>query len=261
MAVLELRNVSKSYGTGRARVHALVEADLTVEPGEMVAVMGSSGSGKSTLLAIAGALAMADRGEVLVDGSRVGVLPPRKRAALRRRAIGYVYQDFNLLPGLTAAENVAVPLELDRVSPRRALLAALRALGQVGLCDYADSYPGELSGGQRQRVAIARAIVCEHRLLLADEPTGALDSVAGESIMRLIRKACRDGQAAVVVTHDAQVAAWADRIIFLSDGRIIDRTAPIPGPEVLLVGLRSRHAASSPASSSPASSGRAARPH
>jgi putative ABC transport system ATP-binding protein len=236
MSMLELRNVSKSYGTGRARVHALVEVDLSVEPGEMVAVMGPSGSGKSTLLAVAGALEVPDRGAVRVDGTLIGAMPARKRAGLRRRAIGYVYQDFNLLPGLTAAENVAVPLELDRVSPRRALLASLRALGQVGLCDFADSYPAELSGGQRQRVAIARALVTPRRLLLADEPTGALDSVTGESVMRLIRKTCRDGQAAVIVTHEAQVAAWADRVVFLSDGRIIDSTAPLPAPEVLLAG-------------------------
>src|SRR5438128_7205362 len=144
------------------------------------------------------------------------------KARLRRRSIGYVFQDFNLLPGLTAAENVALPLELDGVTARKARAAGMRALGELGLAEQASRFPDELSGGERQRVAIARAVVGERRLLLADEPPGALDSVAGETVMRLIRVACERGVAAVVVTHDAQLAAWADRVVFLRDGLIAD---------------------------------------
>jgi putative ABC transport system ATP-binding protein len=156
------------------------------------------------------------------------------RARLRRRAIGYVFQDFNLLPGLTAAENVALPLELDGSRAKAARTAALEALEELGVSERADHYPDELSGGQRQRVAIARAIVGDRLLLLADEPTGALDSVNGEAVMRLVRSACKRGVAGVLVTHDAQLASWADRVVFLRDGRIVDQSAPAVGPESLL---------------------------
>jgi putative ABC transport system ATP-binding protein len=156
------------------------------------------------------------------------------RARLRRRAIGYVFQDFNLLNGLTAAENVSLPLELDGTRARAARKVAQVALDELGLGDKGDRFPDELSGGERQRVAIARAVVGERRLLLADEPTGALDSLTGESVMRLLRSACGRGLAGVVVTHDAQLASWADRVIFLRDGRVVDRTAPAAGPETLL---------------------------
>jgi putative ABC transport system ATP-binding protein len=235
--MLQLRRVSKTYGFGPARVAALREVSLTVEPGTMVAVMGPSGSGKSTLLAIAGSLEQPTEGDVLLDGKPVTTLSAGKRGQLRRREIGYVFQDFNLLPGLTAAENVALPLELDGVSGRKARLAGLRALDQIGLGDRAERYPDQLSGGERQRVAIARAMAGDRRLLLADEPSGSLDSLTGESVMRLIRKACRQGMAAVLVTHDAQLASWADRVVFLSDGRLIDETAPPAGPESLLSGV------------------------
>ena len=156
------------------------------------------------------------------------------RARLRRRSIGYVFQDFNLLAGLTAAENVSLPLELDGLRTRAARRVALEALEELGLADRADSYPDDLSGGERQRVAIARAVVGDRRLLLADEPTGALDSVNGEGVMRLVRAACKRGVAGVMVTHDAQLASWADRVVFLRDGRVVDQTAPTPGPESLL---------------------------
>jgi putative ABC transport system ATP-binding protein len=147
------------------------------------------------------------------------------RARLRRRTIGYVFQDFNLLPGLTAAENVALPLELDGLSARKARVAGLRALEQLGLGERSGHFPDQLSGGERQRVAIARAMVGERRLLLADEPSGALDSVNSEAVMRLLHDACKnDGMTAVVVTHDAQLASWADRAVFLRDGRVIDQT-------------------------------------
>ena len=232
--VLELRRVSKTYLDGADEVHALREVDLTVEPGRMVAVMGPSGSGKSTLLTIAGALETPTAGEVLVGGHPLGPMSRDDRARLRRRAIGYVFQDFNLLPGLTAAENVALPLELDGLSAGKARTAGLRALAELGLADRASRFPDQLSGGERQRVAIARAVVGDRRLLLADEPTGALDSENGEAVMRMILTACKHGVAAVVLTHDAQLAAWADRVVFIRDGRIVDRTAPRPGPDSLL---------------------------
>ena len=234
MAILELRGVCKTYGAGAAQVRALAGVDLSVAAGQMVAVMGPSGSGKSTLLTIAGSLEEPDRGEVLVAGAVVGELSRGDKARLRRRTVGYVFQDFNLLPGLTAAENVALPLELDGTSAGKARAAGLRALDGLGLSERAGRYPDELSGGERQRVAIARAVAGDRRLLLADEPSGALDSVNGEAVMRLIHAACKRGLAAVVVTHDAQLASWADRVVFLRDGRVVDQTMPPPTPEALL---------------------------
>jgi putative ABC transport system ATP-binding protein len=235
MNMLELGWVSKSYGQGTAEVHALREVSLSAGEGAMVAVMGPSGSGKSTLLTIAGTLEQPTSGEVLVAGQAVAGMSRNARARLRRRTIGYVFQDFNLLPGLTAAENVALPLELDGLSARKARVAGLRALERLGLGERAAHYPDQLSGGERQRVAIARAMVGERRLLLADEPSGALDSVNGEAVMRLLHDACKNGgMTAVVVTHDAQLASWADRVVFLRDGRVTDQTAPAPGLESLL---------------------------
>jgi putative ABC transport system ATP-binding protein len=235
MSMLELRRVSKSYGQGSAEVHALREISLTADQGAMVAVMGPSGSGKSTLLTIAGTLEEPTSGEVLIAGQPVSKASRNTKARLRRRLIGYVFQDFNLLPGLTAAENVSLPLELDGMSGRKARVAALRALDRLGLSGRASHYPDQMSGGERQRVAIARAMVGDRRLLLADEPSGALDSVNGEAVMRLVRDACKNaGMTAVVVTHDAQLASWADRVVFLRDGRVIDQTTPAAGPESLL---------------------------
>ena len=235
MKVLEMHGVSKTYGSGDATVHALLEVDLSVEAGAMVAVMGPSGSGKSTLLTIAGSLEEPDSGEVLVGGRSLSGMSRGDKARLRRRTVGYVFQDFNLLPGLTAAENVALPLELDGVSAGKARAAGVQALTGLGLAERASRFPDQLSGGERQRVAIARAVVGDRRLLLADEPSGALDSVNAEEVMRLLHEACRRGVAAVVVTHDAQLASWADRVVFLRDGRVVDQTAPPPGPESLLV--------------------------
>jgi len=207
---------------------------LSVAAGVMVAVMGPSGSGKSTLLTIAGSLEEPTSGQVRVGGMELAGMSRNARARLRRRTVGYVFQDFNLLPGLTAAENVALPLELDGVPARKARAAGLAALDGLGLAGRAARFPDELSGGERQRVAIARAVVGERRLLLADEPSGALDSVNAEEVMRLLHGACKRGVAAVVVTHDAQLASWADRVVFLRDGRIVDQTAPPLGPESLL---------------------------
>jgi putative ABC transport system ATP-binding protein len=233
-SALELRQVSKVYGAGASEVHALRAVDLAVEPGELVAVMGPSGSGKSTLLTIAGSLEEASSGQVLVDGIDLATVSRSDRAKLRRRSIGYVFQDFNLLPGLTALENVTLPLELDGVASKAARSAALEAMEELAVTDRVDRYPDELSGGERQRVAIARAIVGERGLLLADEPTGALDSVNGEAVMRLLRTAAHRGVAGVVVTHEAQLASWADRVVFLRDGRVVDQTVAPPGPESLL---------------------------
>ena len=233
--MLELRGVSKTYGQEPAAVHALAGVDLSVRAGEMVAVMGPSGSGKSTLLTIAGSLEDPTSGEVLVCGMALAGMPRGRKARLRRRVIGYVFQDFNLLPGLTAAENAALPLELDGVAVPKARAAGLAALDALGVADRAARFPDQLSGGERQRVAIARAVVGDRRLLLADEPSGALDSVNAGEVMRLLHEACQRGVAAVVVTHDAQLAAWADRIVLLRDGRMTGQTTRPPGPESLLM--------------------------
>jgi putative ABC transport system ATP-binding protein len=233
-SVLDLRRVSKLYGSGPGEVHALRDVDLSVERGQLVAVMGPSGSGKSTLLTIAGSLEQPSSGQALVDGVDLAAVSPSDRARMRRRSIGYVFQDFNLLPGLTAVENVTLPLELDGIPSKAARVTALEAMLELDVADLADRYPDELSGGERQRIAIARAIVGERGLLLADEPTGALDSVNGEAVMRLLRAATQRGVAGVVVTHEAHLASWADRVVFLRDGRVVDQTVAPPGPESLL---------------------------
>jgi putative ABC transport system ATP-binding protein len=170
----------------------------------------------------------------MIDGTELSGMSEDDRARLRRRSVGYVFQQFNLLAGLTAAENVALPLELDGIPAEQARATALETVHSLGLTDRADHYPDDLSGGERQRVAIGRAVVGNRRLVLADEPSGALDSVNGESVMRLLRETCRGGVAGVVVTHDSQLAAWADRVLFLRDGRMVDQTLPVPGAESLL---------------------------
>ncbi len=237
MSYLELRDISKVYGEGPAEVRALERVDLAVEAGTLVAVMGASGSGKSTLLTIAGSLEDPTSGEVYVDGRALSSLSRNGKAQLRRRSIGYVFQDYNLLAGLSAVENVSLPLELDGLAFRKARSAAMESLEEFGLRDRASHYPDQLSGGERQRVAIARAVVGPRRLLLADEPSGALDSTNAEAVMRLLLAACHRGMAAVVVTHDAQLASWADRVIFLRDGRVVDQTLPVNDPEAVLANL------------------------
>ncbi|MFG3688782.1 ABC transporter ATP-binding protein [Micromonospora sp. NPDC047740] len=234
--VLELRDVHRTHGAGPAAVHALRGVSLTVRAGELVAVMGPSGSGKSTLLALAGGLDRPTGGEVLVEGESLGGLAARDLARLRRRRIGYVFQDLNLLGSLTAVENVALPLELDGAGVRRARRLALAALAEVEVAGLADRFPDQMSGGQQQRVAIARALVGERRLVLADEPTGALDSQAGEAVLHLLRRRVDAGAAGVLVTHEARHAGWADRVVFLRDGVLVDSTAPLAGVEQLLTG-------------------------
>ncbi|HEY8281875.1 MAG TPA: ABC transporter ATP-binding protein [Leifsonia sp.] len=236
-ALLELRHVSLVYGRGEQAVHALRDVSIEVRPGELVAVMGASGSGKSSLLAIAGGLARPSEGDVLVDGLMLAEVTAKQLAALRRRSLGFVFQDYNLVPTLTAAENVGLPLELDDWSRTEVRGAVREALCTVGLADHANRFPDDLSGGQQQRVAIARAIVGPRRLVLADEPTGALDSTTGELVLRMLRDRVDAGAGGLLVTHDARHAAWADRIVFLRDGTVVD-TRQAPSPESLLTAVR-----------------------
>ncbi|MER8182787.1 ABC transporter ATP-binding protein [Kitasatospora sp. NPDC094015] len=219
-----MQAVSRVHGRGAAEVHALRGVDLAVAAGEFVAVMGPSGSGKSTLLTLAGGLDRATSGEVVIEGRPLGGLGRNEIAAVRRRAIGYVFQDFNLIPALTAAENVGIPRELDGVSARAARREALAALEELSIGELADRFPDEMSGGQQQRVAIARSLIGDRRLVLADEPTGALDSTTGEAVLGLLRARCDAGAAAVMVTHEARHAAWVDRVVHLRDGVLVEET-------------------------------------
>jgi putative ABC transport system ATP-binding protein len=237
MSILELRAVHRTHGSGETAVHALRGVSLMVAPGELVAVMGPSGSGKSTLLNLCGGLDRPTAGEVVVDGEVLGTLRRRRLAALRRRRVGYVFQELNLLPSLTAVENVALPLELDGLPLRKARRLALSALSDVDLTGVAGRFPEQLSGGQQQRVAIARALVGDRRLVLADEPTGALDSRTGEAVLRVLRARVDAGAAGILVTHEARHAAWADRVVFLRDGVIVDTSGPLAQPEELLSGV------------------------
>jgi putative ABC transport system ATP-binding protein len=232
--MLLLSGVTREHRQGDSVVHALRGVDLAVHPGELVAVMGPSGSGKSTLLHIAGGLDTPTSGAVVVEGRDLAQLSAAQVAAVRRRSIGYVFQDLNLLPSLTALENVSLPLELDGSRGGLARRAARDALEEVGVGHLAARFPDDMSGGQQQRVAIARALVGPRRLLLADEPTGALDSTTGEEVLRVLRARCEAGAAGVLVTHEARHAAWADRVVFLRDGVVVDQSGPMAGAESLL---------------------------
>lgn len=225
---LELRHVGRIHPSPGGDVHALRDVDLVVYPGELVAVMGPSGSGKSTLLNVAGGLDAPTSGDVLVSGTSIVGIGQKQMATLRRRDVGFVFQDLNLVPALTAAENAALPLELDGMSARAARKAGLEALASVGLEEFGDRYPEEMSGGQQQRVAIARSLVGERSLVLADEPTGALDSVTGEEVLMVLRDRCDAGAAVLLVTHDSRHASWADRIVNLRDGAVVDIIGDLP---------------------------------
>jgi putative ABC transport system ATP-binding protein len=232
--VLHLDDVSRRHGAGATEVQALRGVSFRAHRGELVAVMGPSGSGKSTLLTLAGGLDSPTSGTVTVDGVDLAGLGTTGRARMRRTSIGYVFQDFNLIPALTAAENISLPRELDGERVRVARRAARAALEEVGIPELADRFPDEMSGGQQQRVAIARAIVGERRLILADEPTGALDTDTGEEILRLLRARCDAGATGVMVTHEARHAAWADRVVFLRDGVVVDESGA-DRPDALLL--------------------------
>ncbi|WP_219843983.1 ABC transporter ATP-binding protein [Arthrobacter sp. MYb227] len=233
--ILELASVTKTYGSGDTTVAALRDVSFGVEAGEFVAVMGPSGSGKSSLLALAGGLDMASHGEVYIQDTPLSSLGLAELARIRRRAVGYVFQDFNLIPTLTAVENAALPLELEGWKPSKAHRVARNALRQVGIEHLADRFMDQLSGGQQQRVAIARAIIGERSLILADEPTGALDSVTGNGVLEVLRERADAGAAVVMVTHEPRHAAWADRVVFLKDGRIVDQSSVQGDPNSLLV--------------------------
>jgi putative ABC transport system ATP-binding protein len=227
-AVLHLEAVTRVHGEGPTEVTALRSVTFRAHAGELVAIMGPSGSGKSTLLTLAGGLDQPTTGTVSVEGVDLATLGHQGRARIRRTSVGYVFQDFNLIPALTAAENVALPCELDGMRAGAARRAARAALEEVGLGELANRFPDEMSGGQQQRIAIARAIVGDRRLILADEPTGALDTETGEEILRLLRTRCDAGAAGVLVTHEARHAAWADRVVFLRDGIVVDESGSGP---------------------------------
>lgn len=222
---LELRTVVKRYGAGLTEVRALTDVSLAVAPGELVAVMGPSGCGKSTMLHLAGALEDPDAGSVLVAGRDLSTLSVSGRATLRRTDVGFVFQRLNLVPTLSAVENVMLPLELEGHGGREARERARSALASVGIEQQLDRFPDDFSGGQQQRIAVARAIVGSRKLLLADEPTGALDTLTGDAVVELIAGLpAATGCAVVLVTHEPRYAAWADRVVFMRDGRIVDES-------------------------------------
>ncbi|MDQ3953170.1 MAG: ABC transporter ATP-binding protein [Actinomycetota bacterium] len=218
-AVIEARGIVRTYSSGAEAVHALRGVDLVVARGEFLAITGPSGSGKSTLLHVAGGLDRPDAGSVLLQGRDLSLLPDEELALIRRRHLGFVLQFFNLLPTLTAAENVGFPLLLD--GDPAALDRARDALGTVGLTERAGHRPSQLSGGEQQRVALARALVTSPAVVLADEPTGNLDSATGEGILELLRTTADRGQTIVLVTHDTRTADYADRVVRLADGCIL----------------------------------------
>ncbi len=230
---LEFRDIVKTFGSGSTEVKAVSHISLSIQPGEFVAITGPSGCGKSTLLHLAGGLEPPSAGRVLVHGRDVVDMTPNQRAALRRTDVGYVFQSLNLVPALTALENVMLPLELDGVAARHARSHATDALRSVGLHEQLSRYPDDFSGGQRQRIAIARALVGERRLLLADEPTGALDTINSDQVVELLASlASERGVAIVMVTHEPRFASWADRVVFMRDGKIVSETSPDFGESV-----------------------------
>jgi putative ABC transport system ATP-binding protein len=234
-AILETRDLQKQFESGELSVEALRGIRLQVQAGEFLAIMGPSGSGKSTLLHLLGALDVASEGEVLLHGDPLTQLNDDERARIRRRQIGFIFQSFNLLPTLTASENVALPLLLDGQNPKVALERAHAALALVDLSARADHRPDQLSGGEQQRVAIARALASKPQIVLADEPTGNLDRAAGERLLQILRRACdEDRQTIVMVTHDPYAASCADRVVFLIDGKL---SGELSGPQLSLAAI------------------------
>jgi putative ABC transport system ATP-binding protein len=230
--VVSALDVTRRYGDGEAAVDALQGVSLDVKTGELVAVMGSSGSGKSTLMHLLAALDKPTSGSIMIAGEDVGTLSDREVTMLRRRHIGFVFQFFNLLPMLSAEENVALPLSIAGEKPDPAFFEDL--LERVGLTDRRSHRPSELSGGQQQRVAIARALVSRPTVIFADEPTGNLDSKTGAGILELLRSSAEElGQTMMMVTHDAHAAEIADRVLFLADGRIVEELPRSSAPEIL----------------------------
>ncbi|MET8004103.1 ABC transporter ATP-binding protein [Nonomuraea glycinis] len=221
-AVLKTVNLVKVYSGGAVPVHAVRGVDLVVEPGEFIAVMGPSGSGKSTLVHMLGGLDARTSGEIWVDGKRADTLSESAWALLRRKKIGFVFQFFNLVANMTVTDNVELPALLGGASPRVARERREHLLGALNLTDRADASPAQLSGGEQQRVALARALANEPSVLLADEPTGNLDSRNTRDVLRLLSKVHKDGQTIIMVTHDARVAGLADRVVCLLDGEIVD---------------------------------------
>ncbi len=224
-SVLQYIDVVKSYGEGELQTRALTDVSLSIEPAEFIAIMGPSGCGKSTLLHLAGGLEDATAGRVLVKGSDISMMSRIEKATLRRQEVGYIFQKLNLIPSLTAMENVMLPLELDGVSKKQARERAQSVIEDLGLTHNLDRYPSEFSGGQQQRIAIARSLVAQRSLLLADEPTGALDTVNADEIIEIMAQLPKlYGTSVVLVTHEPRFASWADRVVFLRDGRIVDET-------------------------------------
>jgi putative ABC transport system ATP-binding protein len=220
--MIDMRQIKKIYSTGRIEVEALRGVDLVVGSNEFVSIMGPSGSGKSTLMNLMGCLDTPSSGEYYLDGEKVESLGPNELAEIRNKKVGFVFQNFNLLPYATAFENVEMPLIFGGVATRRRKDRAMELLARVGLGDRADHKPTELSGGEMQRVAIARALANQPRLILADEPTGNLDSASGAEIIELFEELGRQGHTIVVITHDKEIARRTHRIIKLKDGMVVD---------------------------------------
>ncbi len=222
--IVEYRDVIKSFGAGETEVRAVNGINLSIRPGEFVAIMGPSGCGKSTLLHLGGGLELPTAGQVLFDGNDLSSVGAVRLAEIRRRHLGYVFQSLNLVPSLTALENVMLPLELDGIAGAEARRQAVEALTKVGIDQQVDRYPDSFSGGQQQRIAIARAVVGERRVLFADEPTGALDTLTSDHVVEVMAALARSGVAVVMVTHEPRFASWADRVVFVRDGKLIDES-------------------------------------
>ena len=219
--MIQIKNLHKSYPMGKDSLHVLKGLNLHIKEGEFVSIMGSSGSGKSTLLNIVGLLDTHDEGVYILHGQEIKELDETKAANLRNKFLGFVFQSFNLISYKTAVENVALPLYYKGVGRKERLVTAMEYLDKVGLKDWANHLPNELSGGQKQRVAIARALVTEPKVVLADEPTGALDSVTSDSVMELLKEINREGMTVFVITHEEEIAEQSERIVRLKDGVII----------------------------------------